>query len=769
MSNLTNIITRRPDGTYSVSYVGTPVEMNRANSRLKLTLDKPLVGIDSIKSYNDNISGGNANNYISKYFKYDNGNGMSDMLPIDQLTGITISPCSELNVEIIFVYTSDDNSNGSIYVNGVQYGGDYTLSVYDSQAYMKGVGDSAILSPYDIYKVFRLDDFQVLSNHGDYDIKFRFTQSNGKSYSDYIPLTKENLQRAKVDKLRFVQFEYHITNNGSPLMVYDIILLGDFQNVNANYMKTNRYGLKEDCVNGMNSTPGQNTNLLTDGLSCYKDQYALLNTQNTDNASNLYKPYQTAGITSFANMLGNQISSLVGWNVDYHLTDPDGGGIDTYIHEYTLKNVVDMKTIQVVVPENKFPTETVMINQFNLNLFDTFEIHIMKDVFKNAFGVVKRPSEDDMMYFCESNAIFTVKHAQAKKDVMNAATYYKVVLEKYEQRAHVRNQLKESADAIAALTDNTTLDSLFGEVNLMEEKNIANKEQTKPRSMELVRHKIFTGISIVDTKVIIDNFEPIRSYYDLSDPKMAGKVAVDYKKADQLLSKGDNRSFIFWTKFNNMHSDDSAVSKDVIASYNIKGGVDFVLLNNYDATNNVGYEIKYRGGMLHFKINDKAYSVNCELMTNVWYGFVINMNQRVRTIDFNVFRRNSDIEILMYNPNTYEKDYISYKETSAISDLISQGFVKLDNDESVFCTGMERVVFEMVDHEPSEYAADLVLKLYGSNMSETNIRVLTEVIPQDKLVGTMLEYVLTDEKYVILADNSGKKLVTTNYVNINWK
>ena len=135
-----------------------------------------------------------------------------------------------------------------------------------------------------------------------------------------------------------------------------------------------------------------------------------------------------------------------------------------------------MKNIKVIVPDNKFPVESLIINQFNLDFFDTFEIHIMKDEFKNKFGITKRPSEDDILYICEANMLYYVKHAQAYKDIMNAATYYKVILEKYEQKTNIRNLVDESQQQIDALTENTTIESLFGQDNRNDENQIANKE-----------------------------------------------------------------------------------------------------------------------------------------------------------------------------------------------------------------------------------------------------------------------------------------------------
>jgi len=121
------------------------------------------------------------------------------------------------------------------------------------------------------------------------------------------------------------------------------------------------------------------------GLSTYQSVATDLDIENSENTESMWNPYQFDKITEFANLLGNQVSNIFGWNVEYHLTNPDNYGIDKQIHEYTLKNIVDVKFLKVVVPDNKFPVETLLINQFNFDLFDTFEIHIMKDAFKKYF------------------------------------------------------------------------------------------------------------------------------------------------------------------------------------------------------------------------------------------------------------------------------------------------------------------------------------------------------------------------------------------------
>ncbi|MCK9445453.1 hypothetical protein M0Q50_01000 [bacterium] len=773
MAELTYTLTKRPDESYMISFTGGPVELNDNNPKLKLSIG-PIQGIASIDSYTIDIETETSTNYIKKYFKYKNGDDWSDLLPLESITGDTINTlivCSELYLDFYFIYVNDGNGIGNtIYINNFFINGEYALSSFDSVAQLNQ-GEKVILAPKDTYKVFGLNDFQVLSNHNNYNIKFRYTQTNGRTYSEYKPLTTENIKNSKIDPLRFVNFEYFIENNGSALTVYDIILDGDFQNVSANYLKTNRYGLKEDCIKSLTSQLANNS-LLTSNISSYGTATAAnLTTENNTAAakSGYFNPYDFQKITDFANMLGNQVSGIAGWTVDYHLTDPDGNGIDKYVHEYTLKNIVDYKQIKVLVPDNKFPNETVILNQFNLDLFDTFEIHIMKDDFKNAFGITRRPSEDDMIYFCMTGNMFIVKHAQAFRSIMNQSTYYKLVLEKYEQRTNIRNLIQDSKTAIDTLTNNTSFDDLFGESMKEESMNVANKQQLKPTTLELYRQRISKKVEIVSDKIIIDNFDVIKNYYNLSDKTIKNKIAIEYKKSDKILGKGDNRSFTFWFNFNNLYKEDSYISQSVIDSYDIINGNDFNLLNNYDDIKKSGYKIYYRGGILYFFINKKQYKMKVDLLTNVWYAGLINVDQSMNTMNFNIYRKNSDIKVLMFNTLNHAMEELSIYNTTGITEKISEGYVKINNTEEIYCNNLELVKTLELDFVSESFDIENNLSVLGSDIKFTNLKVFNDIIPENQKVDFLLEEIVRNEYNLILIDNAHKILETTNYPNKNWK
>jgi hypothetical protein len=775
MSNLKYILSKKFNETYTISFVDGPQEIADNGFVFKTDI---MNGISTISSFSDKTEGENNEVYFTKFFKYENGEITSDLIPISELSGTTFNNCSELTLELYYYRTIDGNYSDILYVDNIIINGEYVLSAYDSEAELPNKGDTVLLKPSDIYKIFSIDGFNVQSApHNYYDIQFRFTQDDGRTYTPWESLTTENITTIKLSPIRFAQVEYSITNNSEQgLLIYDIILTGKYQNISANYLKTNRYGLKQDCLTKLQNIPGVagsntiNRDFHTQCLSNYQletDVTLEIENSNIQNSESIFNPYQFDKITQFANMLGNQVSNIFGWNVEYHLTDPDGNGIDTYLHEQTLKNIIAIENIKVIVPDNKFPVESLIINQFNLDMFDTFEIHIMKDEFKNKFGITKRPSQDDILYICEANMLYYVKHSQAYKDIMNAATYYKIILEKFENKTNVRNLVEKSQIKIDNLTENTTINDLFGEENKDEEKKIANKEQLYPTSFDKIRQKISSKVNIIKESIYINNFQIIKNYYDLSYNALKGKTAINYQKNENILKKSDNRSFICWSNFKNEYDIDSRPNTNMFINYNIKNNVKFNFLENYDSTNNIGYEIYYQGNGLSCKLNNKTYRLEQKLYTNIWYAFVINLDQRQKKLNMYIYKKNTDIIVTLFNETTFNKQTAILNSTE-YNDYILQGYKPATNNEDI---ASDFILVANIEHqiEPVEFEHTENLRILGSNIYYSNLRILNDVIPTKRITNILLENILTDGQHVIMCDNANKQLITYHYYNKQFR
>ncbi len=309
-------------------------------------------------------------------------------------------------------------------------------------------------------------------------------------------MTKENISTVRINPIRFFQVEYLIINNSnSPVKIQDINLIGDFQNVSQDYAKTNLYGIRDCCQsyllgssNGVLDANGNliaNTTGVLDAQSCTTGN--ILKPMTDDDKSKLYNPYQQTAAMNLLNRLSNDSIEVFGWRVKYFVTDPDGKGIDYSLHEFQLYNIVCEEEIKVAVENNQFPDNQIVMNQFDLTLFDSFEIHITKESFKAAFGVQRRPSKEDLLYFCDINRMFIVDHAQQFRNFNNAAIYYKVVLKKYNKSANVIAGNTEINDKIKELTKNTTIDELFGVENRQDKQAIANKPQLQTLTRDPIR------------------------------------------------------------------------------------------------------------------------------------------------------------------------------------------------------------------------------------------------------------------------------------------
>ena len=111
-------------------------------------------------------------------------------------------------------------------------------------------GENTIWKAPFIYKVFSITDMEIIAptDITGVDIKYRFSQDNSRTWSNWEPFTKDNITTVRINPIRFFEIEYSITNNTqSNIGIQDINLIGDFQNVSKDYFKTNLYGIRECC------------------------------------------------------------------------------------------------------------------------------------------------------------------------------------------------------------------------------------------------------------------------------------------------------------------------------------------------------------------------------------------------------------------------------------------------------------------------------------------------------------------------------------------
>jgi len=829
------LLDKKYDETFTINFIGTEAFHPGDTLKLSMPSGQCFRNIKTFDGYTDTRSGETSSVYLKVFYRYKYSTDIdwSDPLPIENLPTMEVCSRKCLLLELLYFRLDDGgpNSGVTITLTNPSVNGTYTLTKNDAFVILTKNDPNQILEMGDFLKIFSLSDFNVISTpryNTAFTIKYRFSQDRKLSWTEWEPLTKENISTVHFDSTRFVELQYlfQLNPGNSSVKIYEVILYGDFQNVSANGMKLNLFGLKENCINiafptasineatsGIDTkTPTTNAkspdstsmtllkeaseyqlmmNWVTYGLACYSNPVTVNNqsvtdvitAQNDANSAGFWNPYEFGKITEWQNMLATQIAQMLGMVVEYHLTDPDGNGIDKVIYEQQLYNIIDMKTIKVLVPDNKFPENQIVINQFNLDLFETFKVHILKSDFKKIFGITKRPGQQDILYFCQINRMFIVKHAQIHKDVMNAGIYYDVVLEKYEKRANIINRIEESKTRIEELTRNTTIDELFGFEQDNDKEKIANKTQLKPQSFEPIRSVVNARTLTKKEDIYNGGIKMIESYYDFSNVAQT-EFAIQYKKADNNVKVSDNRSFIFWFNLPNDYNVGKAISKKMIAGYDVSSNK-YVMLNNLTGdtyisssdsyTNNIGYKVWIQSNKIYFMINSVVHLMEVNIMTNVWYGLLINMDQRQRTCSMKLVRRNASITIVLFNPDTYEKlelDYINDAVDIAY-EIRNNGFKPVDNVETtsteVNPSFIEVKSYSVSDVELASFTHDIDFSIPGSKMKLSNIRVMNDLVRSDVEQVVLNELIIKDAQHLIMGDNATKHIFTTNYENKNWR
>lgn len=845
--------TKKFDGTFTMSWIGLPASTDEVSTQLRDIKNfsiTPTKSVKSITNFSDIVKGETENHYFKKYFSYSNTRSGISYIEQAPITGITGDYCPlDLLYLNLYYYRIDNDvlTIPTLSINSIVIEGTYDIEATDEIIEVPDEG--YIFEPKDIYKIFKLSGFELYGvNTNNLIIRYRFTQDGGRTYTSWEPLTSENISTKKLNPVRFAQVQYHVSkiDNSITSKVFDIILLGDFQNINNYYLKTNRYGIREDCslkypqwsgdtsatgtnstgsdysicITGKNGTNGNgngkidykgdgkvynyNQNWFTQGLSCYLTGNIIssLTSQNssisgsgtgTGNSTGgsgigdtgLYDPYAaTKKIGEWYNYLANSIGKILGWTVDYHLTDPDGKGIDTYLHEYQLFNIIDVQKIKIIVPENNFPDNQVVINEFALDMLDTFQIIILKDEFHRAFGIEKRPAQKDIIFFCQANRFYRVRHAQIHRDIMYLGIYYNVVLEKYEALANERNLSDASKSIIEPLTKNNTIDALFGEEMREDEEKIINK-QFKPTTHEVYRLELNPKVTVIKKEIYnsLKGTKIADSYYNFSSVT-AKLSAVTYSFKDSSLNVSDNRAFNIWFNFNNKYDPNKIIDEAVFNSYRINNTNYYELLNNhilggdsevcdYIPDDSKGYKIWYYNKQIILTINNISYPLNVTgLTTNIWYGLTINIDNRQRIISLDLYKRNYDYNITMFKTN-YQNVTVNSTDLTGITYYTTRGYRPVKNTElniQLKDTNLLKVTsIEYSNIEPFSFEIDKTLSICASDIKLTNLRIFDDVIPEESKSNILLQRIIQDSNYLMLADNASGKLYTENVTNTRWE
>ena len=133
--------------------------------------------------------------------------------------------------------------------------------------------------------------------------------------------------------------------------------------------------------------------------------------------------------------------------------------------------------------------------------------------------------------------------------------------------------------------------------------------------------------------------------------------------------------------------------------------------------------------MIEFRMNETTWLWDVSVNLSTWYCIVIQMNQREREIDFWMYRRQNE-----------------------------------DNPLAYSSTDLVQVTHETADiEEPQAFnVANLFMKLIGSPILLTNIRIWDSLLPESEHNDVLNQYFVRDNRDLILSDNAQKQLYALN-------
>ena len=438
------------------------------------------------------------------------------------------------------------------------------------------------------------------------------------------------------------------------------------------------------------------------------------------NSDTLFRPYDVMGPgIQLWKDLSCAVSEMFGHCVRYFKTQAKIESADTILKEYSLYEVTDVKDIKILVPDNTLPDNAIKFMPYDMDFGDGIEVHIVKEHFERAFGYDDLPEQKDYLYFPLIDRMFEVHSAYLFRDFMAAEAYYKVMLYKWQDKANVMRENPEIAKYVDDLTEN------FDEI-LQPEIDKEFLDITKPQQYETVAVGGFDKVrSSINTKLKIEikdltNYFTVvgKYFYDMKMDMAWNDLAVKYKctvnrKVDE------NTAFTMWFKTTKTTFKKSPNTYDV-------------LLEGYNDETNKGYRftLNYEPGTttdsaiaksITVKINEEIVTYQIpQLNPEKWYGLVINHLNEYSQVAVYIWE-------MKYNPNQPQQ--------SKTTDL-----------KLIFSKSSEIT--------PSEVISGGTFQLNAGTVGITNVRVMSELIEEEKQALFLNQFVVRESRYGLIIDNA---------------
>ena len=257
------------------------------------------------------------------------------------------------------------------------------------------------------------------------------------------------------------------------------------------------------------------SNIKFDGVICTCYNISIFSECQFDkdlcSSNNLLNPYM--GLDCAMQMYMQTSDSLIcifGTPIYYFKVGPVKSTADYTFKEYVLHEVQTVKQLKMIFPGDSMPSSKPVMNEFDFDWENDWDVEISKKHFANAFGDEVRPAERDFLYCPLTQKMYYVNGAWQEREngFMYQAATWKLALRKWEDdTALSKGMFDIPIDELVGIK----YDEIFHEPESIEQERESGISQfEEPKHAGNTLYNIYTGDAI-RKKIAKDNIEIIES------------------------------------------------------------------------------------------------------------------------------------------------------------------------------------------------------------------------------------------------------------------
>jgi len=305
------------------------------------------------------------------------------------------------------------------------------------------------------------------------------------------------------------------------------------------------------------------------------------------------------------------ISEMYGLTCIYFKTEPVATETVHTFSTYAMRNVVNIKKIHFLIPDNELPEDRANYTDWDFALQDDFIVHIVNEKFVQAFGNVI-PSEKDYLYFPMVNKLFRINtQPQPKKGFMGKSAWWEVYLAKFEDDDTVKidDELRSAMTGMPGfdegmdMIETDELSDVLDEIDDFKSDTIRTKEWIDQKTVEEKK---------IPSQNFTNKLEDSTFYVSLKETEVQREF---YNKKLAIVSISvDNASFP-----TNMYNCNDVQKRVVAMQYSLK---DYTTKNKFSTIVTTGYQISF-----NFVLMNNFVGEMFDFISNIASIFTIRSNR----------------------------------------------------------------------------------------------------------------------------------------------